>query len=140
MKIKSLLTVALACLLTACGSNPKNASTENGLTIVDVETALENLEEELKMSAEFDSVRYVPLETNDSCLIGKNPYNVITDKYILVTYEEADAIYTFDNRTIPSTRSATTNTMVCSTSCANLTNCRSTTRWVVTTDASSCKG
>ena len=99
MKIKSLLTVALACLLAACGSNPKSTSTEDGLTIVDVETALENLEEELKMSAEFDSVRYVPLETNDSCLIGKNPYNVITDKYILVTYEEADAIYTFDKQT-----------------------------------------
>ena len=62
--------VALVCLLTACGSNPKNASTEDGLTIINVETAVNDLQE-LKLSQLGNRVRYVPLEMGDSCFIGR---------------------------------------------------------------------
>ena len=89
--------VALACLLTACGSNPKNASTEDGLAIINVETAVNNLQE-LKLSQLGNRVRYVPLETGDSCFIGRYAKVKICGDYIIVaSSKQAGALFVGDN-------------------------------------------
>ena len=97
MKKHLIQTAALACLLAAC--SPQKPVSTDGLTVIDVESALENVEDELKLSDVYDSVRYVPLETSDSCLIGERPYAQVTDKYILIAFPQSDGVYTFDKQT-----------------------------------------
>ena len=97
MKKHLIQTAALACLLAAC--SPQKPVSTDGLTVIDVESALGNVEDELKLSDVYDSVRYVPLETSDSCLIGERPYSVLTDKYILVCSQQEEVVYTFDRHT-----------------------------------------
>ena len=95
---KAFIPAALLAVLAACG-NPKPAEPTDGLIVIDVEDALNHLADELKMSDLYDTVRYVPLETNDSCLVGDRPYMVTTDKYLLVSYAQSPAILTFDKET-----------------------------------------
>ena len=74
----ALLTLVLA----ACQPSAQKAE-HDGLLHIDVEAAMENLSE-LKVSDLGSQVHYVPLETNDSCLIGNRPNLMVLDKYILV--------------------------------------------------------
>ena len=73
----ALLTLVLA----ACQPSAQKAE-HDGLLHIDVEAAMENLSE-LKVSDLGSQVHYVPLETNDSCLIGNRPNLMVLDKYIL---------------------------------------------------------
>ena len=82
MKSKVFHTVVLACLLTACSNHPQKAE-RNDLLHIGVGAAMENLNE-LKLSDLGEQVRYVLLETNDSCLIGNFPRIMVLDKQILV--------------------------------------------------------
>ena len=95
MKKKQLISAALLALLAACG-NPKNNETTEGLTVIDVESAAENLQE-LKLSQLGTTVRYVPLETNDSCLIGNRPSIMVLAEHILV--QSNNNLYCFDKET-----------------------------------------
>ena len=99
MKKKQLIPAALLILLAACG-NPKNNKTAEGLTVIDVESAINNLQDELKLSDLYDTVRYVPLETNDSCLIGQWPSLSIVGNYLIVnSYSTTNLCYNFDKET-----------------------------------------
>ena len=95
MKKKQLIPAALLVLLAACG-NPKNNNEAKGLTAIDVESAAENLQE-LKLSQLGSTVRYVPLETNDSCLIGNRPSIMVLAEHILV--QSNNNLYCFDKKT-----------------------------------------
>ena len=95
MKKKQLIPAALLVLLAACG-NPKNNETTEDVTVIDVAGAVENLQE-LKLSQLGSTVRYVPLETNDSCLIGNNPSIMVLDKHILVFSNKN--VHCFDKET-----------------------------------------
>ena len=80
-------------LLVACNNNPQKESGKLFQFHIDVETAMENLNE-LKLSDLGEQVRYVLLETNDSCLIGNFPRIMVLDKQILV-YSNKN-VYCFD--------------------------------------------
>ena len=87
----ALLTLALA----ACQPSAQKAE-HDGLLHIDVETAMENLSE-LKVSDLGSQVRYVPLETNDSCLITDAPKLMVLDKHILVL--SGGHVHCFDKET-----------------------------------------
>ena len=70
-KTLTYVTGAVGLMLAACQPSAQKAS-EGGLLHIDVAGAMEVLTE-LKVSDLGTHVRYVPLETNDSCLIGRNP-------------------------------------------------------------------
>lgn len=81
--MKNQVCMAMACLfLAACGGGSETK--QAGLEVISVETALDN-PVELKASDCFKKIRYVALETADSCLIGNNPYVFLLNEYIVVT-------------------------------------------------------
>ena len=73
--------MGLAWLMAACSGAPQGGA--EGVCTVDVAGAMEN-HVELKMSELGKSVRYIPLETNDSCLVGSNPRLLVLDNHLLV--------------------------------------------------------
>ena len=99
MNKKQLIPAALLALLAACG-NPKNNETAEELTVIDVESAMGNLQE-LKISDLGSHVRYIPLESNDSCLIGSNPHAYVVGSHILVTSTSipTPSLHCFDKET-----------------------------------------
>ena len=56
------------CLLTACGHKSQIQAPLEGLCVMDVESALADLQDRLKLSDFGSRVRDVPVEPNDSCL------------------------------------------------------------------------
>lgn len=91
MKKSWLYAVCFVCLAAAC-SGTKQSVTE-GLCTIDVAGAMEN-PAELKLSELSSDVRYVTLETTDSCLIGRNPHILLLDKHIVVFSNKS--CYLFD--------------------------------------------
>ena len=87
MKYTELIPILLmACLLTACRPTTKTASSAGGLAVIHVEAAVSSLQDELKLSDLGSEVRYVPLETNDSCLIGRNAIvRIYGDKLVVAS-------------------------------------------------------
>lgn len=86
MKRDWLYAAGLVCLMAACTGTPQSSA--DGLCSVDVAGAMEK-PAELKLSELAGDVRYVPLETTDSCLIGRNPNILLLDKQIIVySYKE----------------------------------------------------
>lgn len=94
-KTLTYVTGAVGLMLAACQPSAQKAS-EGGLLHIDVAGAMEVLTE-LKVSDLETHVRYVPLETNDSCLIGRNPEIKVLDKQILV--KSGNDLYGFDKET-----------------------------------------
>lgn len=84
MSKKFLFAAALTLVVAACSNRPQPAETER-LVVIDVENAIGQLEE-LKLSQLGTTVRYVPLETGDSCFVGNNPQVQICGDHILVTF------------------------------------------------------
>lgn len=82
MKNNWLHAACFACMAAACSGTQQTVDEE--LCSVDVAGAMENLTE-LKLSGLGKDVRYVALETTDSCLIGANPNILLLDKYIVVS-------------------------------------------------------
>lgn len=74
---------AVACFfLMACSGNK---ITDDELEIIPMEAAIDN-PTELKASDCFSQISYIPLETNDSCLIGQAPHvQVIKDRILIST-------------------------------------------------------
>lgn len=94
MKKEWLCAAGIVCLMAACGGVPQSSA--DGLNSVDVEGAMEK-QTELKLSELGSDVRYVSLETNDSCLIGGNPSITLLDKHILVSSRKD--CFVFDKET-----------------------------------------
>lgn len=81
MKKEWLYAVGLVCLTAACIGTPQSSTTE--LCSIDVAGAMEK-PAELKLSELGSDVRYVSLETTDSCLVGGNPDILLLDEEIVV--------------------------------------------------------
>ena len=86
----------VCCLLTVCGHKSQIQAPQEGLCVIDVESALADLQDGLKLSDFGSRVRYVPLETNDSSLVDLGPVKVWRD-YILVG--SRGVLYSFDRET-----------------------------------------
>lgn len=77
-----LYATGLSCLMSACTGTPQSSA--DGLcSSIDVVGAMEK-PAELKLSELGSDVRYVPLETTDSCLVGGSPNILLLDKEIVV--------------------------------------------------------
>ena len=84
MKPDSLLQTIASCLLaTTLLSCQADKSKGNGIEHIAIESAFEH-PTELKASDCFSHVRYIPLETSNSCLIGDDPQLKVTRDYIIV--------------------------------------------------------
>lgn len=81
MKKDWLYAACLICLTAACSGTPQSSAEE--LCTIDVAGAIEK-PAELKVSQLGSNLRYVALETTDSCLIGDNPDLKLLDKHIVV--------------------------------------------------------
>lgn len=81
MKKDWLYAVCFVCLAAACSGTPQ--SKVEGLCAIDVAGAMEK-HRELKLSDLGKELRYVALETTDSCLIDGNPNILLLDKHIVV--------------------------------------------------------
>ena len=77
-----MYATGLSCLMAACTGTPQSSA--DGLcSSIDVAGAMEK-PVELKLSELGSDVRYVPLETTDSCLVGGSPNILLLDKEIVV--------------------------------------------------------
>ena len=78
---KTILSASLLLLLSSCTPT----KTTNYLNAIDIAGSFEHLTE-LKVSQLGKNIRYVPLETTDSSLIG-NSYNIklLKDKILVAT-------------------------------------------------------
>ena len=93
MKKNLLLTSILALLLASCSFAPQRVKKEGEIDIV---SAFEN-QAELKVSQLGKSIRYVPLETNDSSLVG-GAWNIhLLDDKILISTNDVNML--FDRQT-----------------------------------------
>lgn len=81
MKKDWLYAVCFVCLAAACSGTSQTKV--EGLCAIDVAEAMEK-HQELKLSDLGKEVRYVALETTDSCLIDGNPNILLLDKHIVV--------------------------------------------------------
>lgn len=89
-----LATIATGLLLASCNTGK---IADNSLMLIPMEAAID-APAGLKASDCFREVTYVPLETNDSCLIGKVPYvQIIKDRIIVSTAQEQCLM--FDKKT-----------------------------------------
>jgi len=79
MKPKCLFICALTLLLS-CSSHEKDNSHSN---VIDIEGSLQNIAE-LKTSDFGKTIRYVPLETKDDCLIGSDPIVKVLKNHIVI--------------------------------------------------------
>lgn len=79
---QSILLASLTICLASCGGPSKQSESHN---VIAVESAYSN-PTELKASDGFRKVRYVRLETTDSCLIGRGPVvQILGDRLIVST-------------------------------------------------------
>ena len=90
-----LLTLAWLSNLVACTSTPSQVTNPD---IVSIELPLRQNDQLIKLSELADSIRYIPLQTTDSCLIGSIDKLLQTDKgkFVIVDKETAVAVYLFD--------------------------------------------
>ncbi|MDO4181618.1 MAG: DUF4934 domain-containing protein [Bacteroidales bacterium] len=89
MKKKTLLAGGLSLLLlSACSSGPA----ESGSDSIDIAGSFEQ-PTELKVSQLGKNIRYVPLETTDSSLIGGSPIVQILKDKILITTDKRSLLF-----------------------------------------------
>ena len=91
----NLLVTFASLTLAAC--NSEGDIKEEKLDVIPLEAAFEN-QTQLKVSDCFKKIRYVSLETNDSCLVGKTPYATILNDWIMVSSGK-DRCQLFDKKT-----------------------------------------
>lgn len=93
MKTLTFLSCVMTLILVSCTSNDSKTVNSKG---IDVATALTQLTT-LKTSDFGKTVRYIPLETTDDCLINNDPVaNVLNDKIIITTQNQC---FIFDKST-----------------------------------------
>lgn len=82
--MNKLLLIWIVVLLTSCITNQENARDTLFVNLTDA-TDFQNL----KLSDFGNTVRYVPLETNEVCLIGDNPHiTLLEDKIVISTTDQ----------------------------------------------------
>lgn len=82
--MNKLVLIGAVLLLTACTTTQDH---NKGTMIVDLTSA--NDLQELKLSDFGNTVHYVPLETNESCLIEDNPQiTLLEDKIVVITKKQ----------------------------------------------------
>ncbi|MDR1156625.1 MAG: DUF4934 domain-containing protein [Bacteroidales bacterium] len=81
-KLKLLLTSIVLLFLFSC-KNPENKEMDS--KVIDIEHALQNLAH-LKVSDFGKTIRYIPLETTDDGLIGRNPVVKVLKSHIVIEY------------------------------------------------------
>lgn len=93
--VKHLFLLVLLGLFVACSHSQRQVE-ESGVVRIDL--PLERDEHVIKLSEVADSIRYVPLETTDSCLIGSIDKLLCTEagRFVVVDKEIASAVYLFD--------------------------------------------
>lgn len=91
MNKKWMYVMGAACLLAAC--RPAAEKGDGTLAVIDVAAVYEQ-QTELKVSDLGQHVRYVPLETTDSCLVGNNPKIMVLEKQLVVLTNQT--AYCFD--------------------------------------------
>lgn len=95
-----VMWVVFPALFMACGGRSPVSRDAASLTVIDVESALAHLEDELTLSDLYDTVCYVPLETSDSCLVGAYPSVRVVDGCIVVSSYSGTALcHSFDAQT-----------------------------------------
>lgn len=92
---KTVWLASLAVCFVSCGEPAKKNESHN---VIAVEAAYSN-PTELKATDCFRKVRYVPLETTDSCLIGSAPSVKILGDRIVVTTARQQQCFLFDKET-----------------------------------------
>ncbi len=90
--------VVLFLGLISCGSRPSVSASSSEVPFIDVEAAMADLQPALKLSDFGKEVRYVPLETNDSCLLSGNVGVGLTDSCLVVStnYGLIPLVYSFE--------------------------------------------
>jgi hypothetical protein len=66
------------------------------LEIIDIVAGISKSTEEMYLSEVAEDIDFVPLETTDECVIGREPKLFFSDKYILVYDGQQKAIFLFD--------------------------------------------
>ena len=95
-----VMWVVFPALFMACGGRSPVSRDAASITVIDVESALAHLEDELTLSDLYDTVRYVSLETSDSCLVGAYPSVRVVDGCIVVSSYSGTALcHSFDAQT-----------------------------------------
>lgn len=87
MKSKIVLSICVTLLVASCSKT--TSSRKSGETIeIDIVNGVEELTE-LKASDLGKTIRYVPLETTDSCLVGDKPrVRLLRDKIMVITSKQ----------------------------------------------------
>ena len=82
--MNKLLLIWIVVLLTSCITNQENARDTLFVNLTDATDS-----QSLKLSDFGNTVRYVPLETNEVCLIGDNPHiALLEDKIVISTTDQ----------------------------------------------------
>ena len=80
--MKHRLTIYFSTLLLFFACNDKNTST-SALAIIDIASGIEHLTT-LKASDIVTDIQYIPLETNDNCLVSGSPsIQVFNNKMVM---------------------------------------------------------
>lgn len=95
-----LLAASFLFVVIACVSPSRSFASSEGLKVIDLEAAMGNLQDKLKLSDLGQAVHYIPLETNDSCLIAGNPGVGLTDSCFVVSthYGLVPLTYSFERQ------------------------------------------
>lgn len=96
--MKNFVCSILVCLcVAACNQSSSQGDLPEGVQVINVIPAMNNLLDRLKLSDLGNTVRYVPLETSDSCLLTGHRRVTVNDQYILNGTQ--DILYSFDKET-----------------------------------------
>ena len=90
--------VILLLGLASCGSRPNASVSSPVVPVIDVEAAMADLQPALKLSDFGIDVRYIPLETRDSCLVSLGSVKVF-DGNIVVSSRQNYVVLNFDKET-----------------------------------------
>ena len=97
MKCLFFSLVVLFLTLASCRSRPHSPASAEGVPVIDIEAAMEDLQPALKLSDFGAGVRYIPLETHDSCLVSLGNVQVF-DSNIVVSSRQL-VVFNFDKGT-----------------------------------------
>ena len=90
--------VTLLLGLASCGSRPNSSASSPAVPVIDVEAAMADLQPALKLSDFGIDVRYIPLETDDTCLVSLGFVKVF-DGNIVVSSKQNYVVLNFDKET-----------------------------------------
>jgi hypothetical protein len=93
-KIYFILMILSLCILISCKERKEISEIEDSIIELNIRESLKQQEKVFFLSDLSDEIKYVPLETNDSCLLYGVYRLMLTHEYILVS--DGLALYQFD--------------------------------------------